>query len=766
MTKKDFAVIVTVLLGMFAGMAVFAENAAEKSLPDMIRDVAIPAADRIRALSEYSRSAEGRKNPMVIVEFAEQYLLSDPGISQSDRESLICRLLLPHVTRTLKRQDLAEKYHRAILANPQSGLSYRLNAVYNLAAILAQRNDYDAAFKLVKDAFAWNDLTPEQFVTLCRTQVNLLKWQGKHADAEKYLRSRINDQNKKGLLVLLAELHAYFRDWDKAHEAYLEAGMARKALSVYESADHKKARAFALKILSDEKNYDEAFRGSILAFFLEVGAENAAIRKKYASLMKYVNSTESFRVMNALKGAAIARDYERMFEILNALKSNEKYTISEDIARLLLIYCLENRRFDTLKDLKAEITASRRINNKSKTALQIAADCFLTVKEDKPGAFGSFRKNYKFPVMTQQEKADLLLNLAVYALNGGFNTTAAEIHKAYLDLYKHLPCKTYTIPFSDEPVIGVHGFLSLKKMPEPQFADRKFGGSMDFLSTDVSTGERSGAVRNKQKNGEPYRPSEIRMVCDKYGIHMLFRAFDSKAKAIEAGLAGAGSFEMYLAPGEDQPYYCPLPDTGNKALQIWNTTYNTPQWRQLDVHGKTNFDVKTETVFTEDGYMIYLFLAWDKFYDKLPEKGELWDFESIHWSRFGGHSWNGIKTIHGRSSWGKLSFSLSDNQIRQIKRNLITKARQAYLKEKRTTHTYHGEIDRWAKDLYSGDPGFYKEKVAPLIKQLDSYLPLVTVDMDDATVDKVFHEAVPGWFEIRFRISDLRKDFLEDALFR
>lgn len=116
MIKEKFAAIATVLLGLFTGMAVFAENAAEKSLPDKIRDVAIPATDRIRALSEYSRPAEGRKNPMEIVEFAEQYFLSDPKISQNDRESLICRLLLPHATHTLKRQDLVEKYHRLILA--------------------------------------------------------------------------------------------------------------------------------------------------------------------------------------------------------------------------------------------------------------------------------------------------------------------------------------------------------------------------------------------------------------------------------------------------------------------------------------------------------------------------------------------------------------------------------------------------------------------------------------------------------------------------
>lgn len=748
---------------MFLCLFVAAMSYAETgSLMDRVKDTTLPAPDRIRALQEYSRSPEGRKDPMAIVTLGEQLLAGK--LTPREFEALVCRLLIPQVTRTMKRQDLAEKYHRAVLARPQVDSQYKIEAVKNLCVYLAQRNDYAAAFQLVKDALSFEGLEPEQVVPLYKIHVRLLKWQGKHGEAETFLRSRINDQNKKEMLIVLAELHSYFRDWDKAHAVYLEAGLPRKALAVYESADHIKARAFALKVLANEQDYDEPFRGSLLYLFLDPGQENTAIRKKYAHLMKYAGTAQYWRVMYSLKGAAIARDYDRMFEILNALKAHENYTFSEEIARVLFIYALENRRFDTLSALKTEIAASR-INKKSKDTMLIAADCFLTIKEDKPGSFQKFCNNYKFPEMAPKERADLYLALASFALNGGMNTASAEIHKAYQDLYKHLPCKTYTVPFSDKPVMGLHGFLSLKKMPQPQFMDRKFGGSMDFLSTDVSTGERSGAVPSKAKDGEPYRPSELRMVCDPYGIHILFRAFDSKAKAIEAGFAGAGSFEMYLAPGEDQPYYCPLPDTGNKAVQIWNTTYNTPQWRRLDVHGKTNFDVRTETVFTEDGYYVYLFFAWDKFYDKLPEKGDHWDFENIHWSRFGGHSWNGIKTIHGRSSWGKLAFEITDDQMRRIKRNLIAKARKAYLQEKRTTHTYHGEVDRWAKDLYAGDPDFYKAKVAPLIRRLDSYLPLVTVEMDDATVDKLFHEAVPDWFEIRFKISDLRKDYLEESLF-
>ena len=221
---------------------------------------------------------------------------------------------------------------------------------------------------------------------------------------------------------------------------------------------------------------------------------------------------------------------------------------------------------------------------------------------------------------------------------------------------------------------------------------------------------------------------------------------------------------MYFAPGDNQPYYCPLPDMSNTAASIWNSSYNHRQWRQLDQHGKTNFDIKTEKVYTEDGYIVYMFVAWDKFYDKLPEKGDTWDFENVHWSRFGGNSWNGLKTIHGRSTWGKLAFDISDDQMLQIKRNLIIKARQAYLKEKRTSGRYHGAIDRWANDKYVGDPAFYNEKVAPLIQKLDSYLPLVTADMSDETVDKLFFEAVPAWNEIRYTIEDLRREYLEEKL--
>ena len=63
-----------------------------------------------------------------------------------------------------------------------------------------------------------------------------------------------------------------------------------------------------------------------------------------------------------------------------------------------------------------------------------------------------------------------------------------------------------------------------------------------------------------------------------------------------------------------------------------------------------------------------------------------------------------------------------------------------------------------------GDTAFYNEKVAPLIQKLDSYLPLVTANMNDETVDTLFFEAVPAWNEIRYTIEDLRREYLEEKL--
>lgn len=734
------------------------EKIAEQ-LPPIITGAAYSFKNRVRALSEYAFAPAVKKNPGIITELAEEHLLKVKDAPVQDYGQLLHNLIR-HSAEAMKSPDLSGAYCSKLLATPGIANHFMVDASKRLVIALAQRGEFAEAVKLVEKGFQAKDLNVPHFVYLCKLYADILKWQSKGAEAEKFLRSKITPENKTQLCKVIADLHIFYREWDKAYAAFMEAGDTAAAVRVYHELQPEKSRALALKVLQDEKNQPENVRGAMLYHFLEAGAEDVQIRQKYAELMKYVSN---YDLRRALSSAVTANDTPRALEFLDLMIARNNGRITDpNFTRMLVEIYIKTGNTAKLQEVKKQILESK---HKNYELFVVAIDCFTAIRQDKAGAFAAYCKTMKFPEgMTQKGKADLLLNLSAYALNAKMFTVSEEIHQTYLALFKPEPCKTYTVPFSDEPVLGVHGFLSLKKMPEPQFMDRKYGGNMDFLVTDVATGDRGAAITSKS-NKEAYKPSEVRMICDKYGLHMMFEAFDSKAKEIEAGLASAGSFEMYFAPGDNQPYYCPLPDMNNKAVSIWNSSYNNPNWRQLDVHGKTNFDIKTEKVYTAQGYIVYMFIAWDKFYDKLPEKGDTWDFENVHWSRFGGNSWNGLKTIHGRSTWGKLVFDISDAQMRQIKRLLIVKARQAYLKEKRTTGSYHGAIDRWQNDVYSGCPAFYSEKVAPLIKKLDSYLPLVSADMDDATVDKLFLEAVPGWNEIRFKIAELRGEYLEDALF-
>ena len=285
---------------------------------------------------------------------------------------------------------------------------------------------------------------------------------------------------------------------------------------------------------------------------------------------------------------------------------------------------------------------------------------------------------------------------------------------------------------------------------------------MDFLVTDVTTGDRGAAIQNAGK-AQQNKPTALQIACDEYGVHMLFTAYDEKVADIKAGLVSAGAYEMYFAPGENQPHFCFLPDLSNGTNSTWDATYNTHRHRLVDndEDAVKKARLKTQHEFTADGYRYYMSLSWEAFYDKLPVDGYTWNFDNIHWSRFGGHSWNGVKTLHGRDSWGELAFEISPEQLLRIKRNIIYSARKDYLKEKVTTHHYYGAVDR----MKAEKPEFYEKCVADLIKKLDSYLPLVKADMDAETINKVFDEAVYQWNEIEFIVDKLYSNYMAEKLF-
>ncbi len=118
--------------------------------------------------------------------------------------------------------------------------------------------------------------------------------------------------------------------------------------------------------------------------------------------------------------------------------------------------------------------------------------------------------------------------------------------------------KLYHVTYVNEEISGLHSWGSLANPPQRQLFDRKFGGNMDFLVTDVGTGDRGTGIMTDGAESRDYKPTEISLLCDPNGIHLRLDAYDERAAEVEARLLGAGSYEGYIAAGANQPYTCIL----------------------------------------------------------------------------------------------------------------------------------------------------------------------------------------------------------------
>ena len=173
--------------------------------------------------------------------------------------------------------------------------------------------------------------------------------------------------------------------------------------------------------------------------------------------------------------------------------------------------------------------------------------------------------------------------------------------------------------------------------------------------TDVATGARGEGI-GTDADAKKQKPTEISFICDDNGLHFRFDAYDERAAEVKARLLGAGSYEGYIAPGENQPYICFLIDLQSGRLDLYNTTYDTMHHRRVTADRSHLY--RGEHRFREDGYTTYVFLSWQAYAEKIPEAGTVWDFENAHWGRSGSSTWNGLESIHGRSTWGALVFDI------------------------------------------------------------------------------------------------------------
>ena len=664
--------------------------------------------------------------------------------------------------------DEARRIGMKMLQDTNSPLATRIEGAVNAAEAAMLKNDFKAADDILNTAKNLPELTFENRLAIAAGVSKFFRYQEQLApEIAEYqtLRSfakNDNEQNKIDQAIVSALV--YFRQIDDAAKIYIDKGDFLKAAGVYHAAGElPKARVEALKVLSNTQESMKK-RQDAFSFFIDAQAENQKIADQYAdiyftegreNIITFVMFQQISTAMRFADYAYAKKCFDRLFKFGNWMtRPNLAFYYTNCLLGLgdkkaaadFAAECADNAKLPVAIRYRLALTAAVTAAPQNQQAIQEA----IKKCEQK---YADLMKQ-----LDNKSRSEALLFAGRSAMIAGDELAAKTIYKYYQSLFVPEPTKSYTISYSPERVGGIAGYEKLKEKLQVQKMDRKYGGNMDFLITDVSTGNRGDAVGVTKDDKHKF--TEFSAVADADGVYFFFRAFDPNARDVEAKLLGAGCYEIYMAPGANQPYYCLLPDLQSGLTGSWDTSYNNQGHRRIDKKSVT--ENRTEHVFLDDGYVTSVFMSWDLFYDKLPLAQDTWEFENIHWGRSGGFSWNGVSTIHGRSSWGKLKFDLPPAGLKEIKKKQIYRALANYQAQKRTGREA-GVIDFW-RDPELGDLEFYNLVVVPYVEKLDSYIPLVSSKMSDADVEKVYNEAVKDWSEIRFKIDYLRRVYLEEKL--
>lgn len=734
------------------------QNLADRICEELIADSTLPMHQRINALAALTNRMTAK------AEAVDKWkaLAAVPEINVND----FIRIQQQIIQLTKNTPELSSemlKAAEAILARPDASNGQKIAATWTIGEYYALNDRMEGAMAVVKEPLKYEKLTTGDVIAIYKNIGKLYEWQENPKEAmaayREILKTDSSDNTKLQVNRLLTACMIYFGDIKGAAKIYHDEAMFLDEARVYINAGYiKEGQAAALKVLANE-NAAPAERCSAYEFFVEPDHESRAVMEKY--LPVYLASRGGGVFFQKTRFMMYDANYEfaaRLLEIAIGT-SDQKNNF---FAHLYYMNSLTGLgKFDVAA--KVALAGSSNMNFKLEERYRFALCAAMLQAPEVPGEIQKLfnavdAKSADRKELSQKQISDTLLQVARTAMIGNKQIAAKDVYKLYDSMFVPEPKKLYTVKFSDTPITGIASWNAMPNKPQKQAMDRKYGGNMDFLITDVSTGNRGAGIGSDSAATKKY--GEFSAVCDAYGIHFLFTAYDDRAREVEAKLLGAGSYEIYFAAGENQPYICLLPDLQSGKTGIWQSTYDNETYRRV-LENSPYF--RTEHRFSDTGYTTYLFFGWDFFYDKLPDPGDLWDFENIHWGRDGGFAWNGTKTIHGRSTWGHLAFDMTDAQRTLIKRQLIFKALAEYNSEKATSGRKEGVIDHW-KDAELGDPEFYAACVAPYVAKLDAYLPLVKMDMSDVDVKKVFSEAVPHWNEIRFKIADMRRKYLEEKL--
>ena len=523
-------------------------------------------------------------------------------------------------------------------------------------------------------------------------------------------------------------------------------------LSYFAGKEWNKYKDRAMAYITDEKNRANLRYNIVAKYFLTGKSEIAQKAREATAGLPALVKVGGYHGGRPLKTAFQLGDYPMTVTLCEYFAGTPLMMDYDMQCVYVIALGGVGRKADAAK-AAAEYAKNEKLNPVQKTRL-LAYEALLTGKD--PEAVISAAK------LPRKDEATIYLSLARQTLSVWNMTPLAEKYTAKYESYFAKPVeRRINVVYSEKPIRNISEWRKIYPKLEKQYCDIPYKGSMDFLETDVSTGDR-GVV--KAEDGAILEDMmEITTVCDRDGVHIFLRTNDSQARAIEQGFARGIGTEMYFAPGVNQPYVCMGSNPTAGVTFMFQTTYNNKNATRPDMQKNPTTGFRSEVEFSDTDYVLHLFFGWDLYYNKLPAPGTDWRFDCLAWSKAGGFSWGGSQGIHSASAWGYLRFNLTDKQLNEIRKGIIFRTYRSYMNIRQEPGVSENLFRIW-EDSVIGDPDFYQKMLAPLEAELAAYAKMVKYDMTDAEVAEVYTKALPRWKGLTHEVDELRRKYLSERI--
>jgi len=646
----------------------------------------------------------------------------------------------------------------AILDSTEFAGSQKLFAARALAIDYCDYNKFQEAEAVARRAIAFPALSDHDKAKAYGILADVFRLQDKYAEAMATAREAM-----KYHAVSAATIGA---------DVALSFGKIADADAIWKEADapYDKLNYIGSKRRSNEKPLKSLYLSEAIAFVNDTNNEEAArfnVAQHY--LFETFGSKEMSAARQSLAGIPARKNHsgwpatnkiKRPFQLGDfplTVELCEVYAGSQvmDDAAIRKIYVIALGALGENAE-GAKLAAEYAKDEKMKPVDQIRFRFYEAILSGK-----STDNLMKGTTLSRRERADVLLSAARQTLTWNMSDLSEKYSVAYETFFAERPERRIVVKYFDTPVSNITAWRSVYPQLEKQYCDIPYKGSMDFLETDVSTGDRNVKIDEK---GDVVESIEISTLCDRYGNHIFLRAAADNARDIERGFARGISTEIYFAPGVNQPYTCLGSAPAEGVTFMFHTAYNNMNHKRLDKDApQTSF--RSEVEFTDTDYVLHLFFAWDGYYNKLPANGTDWRFECLAWLPTGAFSFGGSQGIHSASAWGNLRLELTNKQLNEIRKEIIVKSYRSYKNVPRDPGTKENLFQCWA-DSEIGDPDFYQTVLEPIEKELDAYAAMVKVDMSDEDVAKIHSNALPRWKGLAHEVDELRRKYLTDRIVR